>query len=226
MDSISILQMLQVSDSLFPIGAFTLSNGLETFVAEGSLKSNEDLENYLKSFLAVLPYNELGVMMLAYKNADDTNYVNRLDEYFTALKSPFEVRTGSRKLCSRFLKIWESIREYPHLGNYRKMIKEKKCPGNHAIAVGLYAKDIGLDLNVAAEVYTYSLVSAIVTNAVKTVPLSQLAGQKILNETLEKIEICVETADEIVMEDLGVTAPIIDIAAMNHECLYSRLYMS
>lgn len=67
MESISILQMLQVSDSLFPIGAFTLSNGLETFVLDKSLKSKEDLEEYIDCFLSVLPYNELGVMMLAYQ---------------------------------------------------------------------------------------------------------------------------------------------------------------
>ena len=86
MESISILQMLQVSDSLFPIGAFTLSNGLETFVLDKSLKTNEDLEEYIDCFLSVLPYNELGVMMLAYKNADNKQYLQKLDEYFTALK--------------------------------------------------------------------------------------------------------------------------------------------
>ena len=54
MESISILQMLQVSDSLFPIGAFTLSNGLETFVLDKSLKTNEDLEEYIDCFLRII----------------------------------------------------------------------------------------------------------------------------------------------------------------------------
>lgn len=226
MESISILQMLQVSDSLFPIGAFTLSNGLETFVLDKSLKTNEDLEEYIDCFLSVLPYNELGVMMLAYKNADNKQYLQKFDEYFTALKGPMEVRIGNRKLCTRFLKIWDEIKDYTHICNYRAMIKEKKCKGIHAVVVGLYAKDINLDIYTAAAVYAYSLVSAIVTNAVKTVPLSQLAGQKILNSVLGRIQEQAKLADGITMEDLGVGAPIMDIAAMNHECLYSRLYMS
>ena len=137
MESISILQMLQVSDSLFPIGAFTLSNGLETFVLDKSLKTNEDLEEYIDCFLSVLPYNELGVMMLAYKNADNKQYLQKLDEYFTALKGPMEVRIGNRKLCNRFLKIWDEIKDYTHICNYRAMIKEKKCKGIHAVVVGL-----------------------------------------------------------------------------------------
>lgn len=226
MNNISILQMMQVSDSLFPIGAFTLSNGLETFVIEGRLSSDEDLKNYLNSYVSVLPYNELGVMLLSYKYADDLVYIKKLDEYFTALRSPVEVRMGSKKLCSRFLKIWDEIKDYERLIKYKKLIKDKECYGNHSIAVGLYAKDIGLEREIAAAVYCYSLLSAIVTNAVKTVPLSQLAGQKILNEALAEIEEKVKIADQLEMEELGITAPIMDIAAMNHECLYSRLYMS
>ena len=36
MSALSLLQMIQISDSLFPIGAFTLSNGLETMVLQGA----------------------------------------------------------------------------------------------------------------------------------------------------------------------------------------------
>ena len=78
----------------------------------------------------------------------------------------------------------------------------------------------------AASIYTYSLLSAIVTNAVKTIPLSQMSGQKILNEMLKKIEVCIAEAKTVQLEDLGIGGTEFDIEAMNHEMLYSRLYMS
>lgn len=226
MNSLSVLQMIQVSDSLFPIGTFTLSNGLETFVCKEKLRSEKDLTEYLDSFMDILPYNDLGTMLLAYDHGKDREYIKKLDEYSMALKGPKEVRLGSKKLCSRFLKTFEQIKVYDKLQEYRQWIECGKCQGNHAIAVGLYAQEIGLSKDMAAAIYTYSLLSAIVTNAVKTIPLSQMSGQKILNFRLTKVEDCIRKAAQIQMEDLGVGGTEFDIEAMNHEVLYSRLYMS
>lgn len=226
MNSLSILQMIQVSDSLFPIGTYTLSNGLETFVCKGKLKSEQDLTEYLESYMEILPYNDLGTMILAYDHSQEEDYIWKLDEYSMALKNPMEIRSGTRKLCSRFLKTFEKIAVYHKLQQYGEWIENGRCQGNHAIAVGLYAKEIGLTREVAASIYTYSLLSAIITNAVKIIPLSQMSGQKILNEKLDKIEECIAEGTKIQMEDLGVGGTEFDIEAMNHEMLYSRLYMS
>lgn len=226
MDSLSVLQMIQISDSLFPIGAFTLSNGLETFVDRQRLASNQELEKYLQSYLAILPYNDLGVMLLAYQYAEDKEFIRRLDALSMALKIPQEVRNGTQKLCRRFLKLWSEIRQYPDLQWYQQQIGEKQCMGNHAVAVGLYSHEIGLSREEAGAIYSYSLLTAIVTNAVKTVPLSQIAGQKILHQMLERVPDAVEKALQISLDELGIGGTEFDIAAMNHEMLYSRLYMS
>lgn len=226
MNSFAFLQMVQICDSLFPIGTFTLSNGLETFVCKDKIKSDQDLVHYLESVLEILPFNDLGTMMLAYRQEGEYGYLEQLDALSMAYKAPMEVRMGNKKLCSRFMKTMKKIAEYPKLMEYQKKIENGCCIGNHAIAVGLFAKDIGLACEVAAGIYAYSLLSAIVTNAVKTVPLSQMSGQKILNECLKKIDVCIGIAQNIDMEDLGIGATEIDIEAMNHEVLYSRLYMS
>lgn len=226
MNQLANLQMFQVCDSLFPIGAFTLSNGLETFVCNGRLRTDEDLEQYINSMLQILPYNDAGVMVLACEHAGDWEYIKELDAVSLALKNPMEVRNGSKKLCSRFLKIWEKLRDYKYLTNYQKLIQNKSCQGNHAIAVGLYVKEIGLSAKEGAAIYVYSLLTAMVTNAVKIVPLSQISGQRILNQAIEQIAFCVDEAASISMEDLGIGGTEFDLAAMNHEILYSRLYMS
>ncbi|MCD7824556.1 MAG: hypothetical protein LUH14_01090 [Clostridiaceae bacterium] len=226
MEKLSVLQMLQICDSLFPIGAFTLSNGLETFVYKEKLRTPEELSQYLGSYLSVLPYGDLGSMMLAYSHSSDWEYLRELDLFCAAWKAPEEVRVGSKKLCSRFLKIWEKIQDYSELSRYRQMISQGKCHGNHSIAVGLYGKAIGLEQNTAAGIYCYSILSAIVTNAVKTVPLSQADGQKLLHGYLPQIDKEVQIAAGLSMEDLGISGTEFDIEAMNHETLYSRLYMS
>ena len=54
------LAMLQVCDSVFPVGAFALSNGMETFVQRDLLRSSADFEQYLKDYVEVAAYREIG----------------------------------------------------------------------------------------------------------------------------------------------------------------------
>ncbi len=74
--------------------------------------------------------------------------------------------------------------------------------------------------------YGYSVISAIVNNGVKLVPLSQMEGQKVLFQMLEGLEKAVERAGNVAMEELGVSGSAFEIHCMNHEYLYSRQYMS
>ena len=224
----ALLRMFQICDSLFPIGTYTLSNGLEAFIAEGIVSDEKSLGEYVRHYLEVLPYNDTGVMLLAYKNAGDPGYQSGLDAIAGAMKGPREVREGSRRLCRRFLKLWEQIdgRKNTPLHRYKEQIDVGMCKGNYAQAAGLYSRMQEVPQDEAASAYTYSILSAVVTNAVKMVPLSQISGQRILYEAGDAIEACVRQADQIHREDLGINGVQFDIEAMRHEHLYSRLYIS
>ena len=170
-DTAGLMHILQICDSLFPVGAFTLSNGLETYVQHDIITSPKGLEEYLHSYISVLPYNELGAAAAAY-NADEKELC-RLDEIYSAVKTPFEIRSGSEKVTRRFFKICNNGRE-----------------------------------------------------SLKLVPLSQLAGQKILGESFELISSASEKALFTDINDIGISGAGFDLRAMQHERLYSRQYMS
>ncbi len=228
--NLALLRMLQVSDSMFPIGSFTLSDGLETFVAERRINSISDLREYAESYLTILTYNDLAGLIQAFNACDAfTSFEEKileLDRFMYVWKGPMEVREGSKKLCSRFIKIWDNLSEFPKLAAYKHLISSGKCIGIHSLAIGLYAYDVGISVSQAAEIYTYQKMSALVTNAVKTVPLSQIQGQTVLSECLKKIPAIVSISKSLRLEDMGLGGTMFDIEAMRHEQLYSRLYMS
>ena len=74
--------------------------------------------------------------------------------------------------------------------------------------------------------YGYGTISAIVNNAVKLVPLSQMEGQRILHGCFEVLEQCVKKTLGVTTDELGVSAVANDIHCMRHERLYTRQYMS
>ncbi|MGN0692466.1 MAG: urease accessory protein UreF [Oscillospiraceae bacterium] len=223
MDSRGLLNILQICDSLFPVGAFTLSNGLESYVQKNIITSSRGLSEYLDYYLSVLPYNELGAAALAYSGCD----VRRLDEIYTACKAPEEIRMGSKKTAGRFFRVRENIGgDTPKLNEYMHLVKSGECMGHQPIAYGLYMSDVGIDILQALQVYGYSVCSAIVTNCVKLVPLSQLDGQRILSESFDKIEQAAESSLTVTVDDIGICGASSDLRAMEHERLYSRQYMS
>lgn len=223
----NLLYMLQSVDAFFPIGAFTLSNGLENYVAEERITSIEELQEYLNGFLQIFPYNDLGIAALAYRYEKQPERLLELDALANAMKSAREVRNGSSKMCSRYLKAREAMQDCQGtLKWYAKKIKEKEATGFHPIALGIYSASIGMEEEDMLSMYGYSVLSAIVNNGVKLVPLSQLEGQRILFQSMEKLEKAVQQAMQVKPEELGVSGCAFEIHCMKHEYLYSRQYMS
>lgn len=64
------------------------------------------------------------------------------------------------------------------------------------------------------------------THAAKCVPLRQLEAQRVLRESFPQLLDAVRTALSVIEDEIGIGGPAFDIFAMQHETLYSRLYMS
>ncbi len=223
----SFLTILQSVDAFFPIGAFTLSNGLEDYTVRERIRTSEDLRAYLKGFMQIFPYNDLGILSLAYRNHRDREYLLKLDGYACAMKSAKEVRVGSSRMCTRYIKAREAMRDCSEgLAWYREQMRIGNASGSHPIALGIYGAATELEQLYLLTMYAYSVLSAIVNNAVKLVPLSQLDGQRVLYECLDALETLAERAMQMELGDIGVSGAAYEIHCMNHEHLYSRQYMS
>lgn len=208
MNELKRLYMLQICDSLFPIGAFTLSNGLETYVQHGAVHSPETLAAYLTDYLALAPYQELGVAALAMQYAPEPEAWQRLDRLYTACRAPMEVRQGSAKLCMRLMKAAEQIAPVESLREYRSCIADGVCTGQHPVAVGLFAAAHEVDRQEALSIYGYSLLSGLTTHAAKCVPLRQLEAQRVLRESFPQLLEAVQTALSVTEDEIGVGGPV------------------
>lgn len=222
MNNTGIISLMQALDSLFPIGAFTLSNGMETYTQKEIVKDKNSLEKFLTAYIYTLPTNDLG---FAAKATSDYDF-SMLDEICTASKSPYELRNGSEKLCSRFLKAEKAMGEFQRLERYFSKISSGECLGHHCIAVGLFIADTNTDIMTGLEMYCYSLLSSMVNHAVKLVPLRQLDGQAALSHAMKHIPNAVGNALTVPEDELGISGFGFDLRSMEHEKLYSRIYIS
>ena len=107
---------------------------------------------------------------------------------------------------------------------YREARKGKSV--HHAVAYGVFCGAAGITENEALEHFIYAQTSAMVTNCVKTIPLSQSSGQKLLSGCYPLLQELTKKVTELGEEWLGLSGPGFDLRCMQHEGLYSRIYMS
>ena len=200
------LKVLQAFDPLFPIGAYTMSNGLETYVQKGILHDENTLQKYLNAMLYTLPYSDLG---FAAKAASGENFLT-LDEICTASKSAYELRQGTN----------------PKLEQYSEYISGGKVYGCYPIAAGIFIGEVCENISEGLRAYCYSLLSAAVNHAVKLIPLRQLDGQRALYHALENIPGAVDVSLECELTELGCGGFGFDFRSMQHEGLYTRIYIN
>lgn len=222
--------LLQVNDALFPIGGYSHSYGLETYIQKGIVHDEDSAEEFIHKRLEYnFLYNEFLAVRLGWEYAvsGDLTAISRLEEIMEAGKIPRETREASRKLGSRFIKTLSALeipRENRVFEEYREARKGKSV--YHAVAYGVFCGAAGITREEALEHFLYAQTSAMVTNCVKTIPLSQSSGQKLLSGCYPLLQKLTREVKELGEEWLGLSGPGFDLRCMQHEGLYSRIYMS
>lgn len=222
--------LLQINDALFPIGGYSHSYGLETYIQYGLVKDAATAEIYIRNRLRYsIFYTDLLAVRLAYEAADreDLDKLDQLEEVMEASRIPEEVREASKKLGRRFVKTINGMGTLSKLpiwkGYLEKRAGKTMC---HPCAYGVLCAATGMKKEEVLAGFLYAQTSAMVTNCVKTIPLSQSEGQKLLFRLHPLLGEITEKVEEVPEEMLCISTPGFDLRCMQHETLYSRLYMS
>jgi len=229
MDLGSLIKVLHITDPTLPIGGFSHSNGLETYVQQNLVNSPSTVQEFVESMLKNnYKYNDGLAVKLAYdftaeKNLDE---ILKLNNECHALKAPREIREGSQKLGTRLIKIYVALLDDPFLNELSNHLEKKKIEGHYAVMFGMVTSILKIDLEKAVCAFLYNAALGMVTNAVKLVPLGQTDGQQIIFNLQGLIEKLTLETLELDRDLLGVCNTALDIKCMQHEHLYSRLYMS
>ena len=107
--------LLQINDALFPIGGYSHSFGLETYIQKNIVTNGEKAKEYILSRINnSIKYTELLGIRLAYNEAENGNIngLLNIDEILTASKIPSEIRLASLKMGSRFVKTINGCKSY------------------------------------------------------------------------------------------------------------------
>ncbi len=225
----ALLPLLHLADPTLPVGGFSHSAGLETYVQLGLVNGKETATAFITQMLSQsLRYNDAAFLSLGMDAvaAGNQDALMELDEACTAVKLPAEIRQASRKMGNRLLRIFEPRLDHDAVSRFAAAVTARQTQGNYCIVFGLLACSLGISKADALAGFYYNAAAGMVTNSVKLVPLGQQTGQEILFSLLPLIDSLTRETLQPDPETLGRCCTGFDIRCMQHETLYSRLYMS
>jgi len=208
----TLLTLAQWFSPSFPIGAFSYSHGLEWLVETGEITGARSFSDWLECILRHgSGHNDLLFLAAAYRARDAAELIE-IDAHARAMvpsrERLLEISDQGEAFATTVKAVWGH--DLPPL-----------C---YPVAAGAAAAAEDLPLEATARIYLHALVSSLTSAAIRLVPLGQTDGQAvILALTPLCEEICANELERS-LDALGGSAFLADVASMNHEIQYSRMF--
>ena len=215
----SLLAALHLASPALPVGGFAYSQGLETAIAEDLIIDAASARRWIDDLLlCVVARFEAPLWLRAFdaRAAGDAQHLGAISAELLAARETAELRAETLQMGASMLRLFEALNlaapTQPNL----------VYPAAFAVA----CCDLGVDREAGLTAYLWSWTENQVLAAVKTLPLGQQAGQRMLFELQGSIVHAVQVATTLRDDELGTAAVGFARCCARHESLYSRLYRS
>jgi urease accessory protein len=227
-EEISIMQM---SDSFFPTGMYTMSNGLEAlFYVRKVVNDPNSLRDliriYLEYQIGPADCTALG-NSYEYSKKKDIEMLSGVDQTLFSMKLIREIREATTRSGTQLIRTVSSfISDSEVLNGYGQAIKRKEAYGVYAVALAVVCSALGISKQNAGLIMLYSFSVSIVGAALRLGVLQHIEGQRIIHELKPTIVKTVLQNIDRPVTSMWQFAPDIDILQIAHEKMDSKMFIT
>jgi urease accessory protein len=220
------IALLHLCDSLFPIGGFGYSEGLEAATSAGRVTSAVDLRAWLDTCLdETIGQTDGPAVLQAWRafHGQDSSALAGLDAELTALRPSSAARRSSRAMGTRLVATWHALYPEHDLAPRLALLGRARTTGMALpVAFGCVCAAAGVEERAAAEAFAYTRLASITSAAMRAMPIGQTDAHAQLAGVLTRVPEVVDRMPRVVQS----FTPAMDIASMAQQYLHSRLFRS
>jgi urease accessory protein len=226
MNRAALARLLHLSSQTLPIGGYSHSQGLESAIERGVVSDEVALKRWildcldfnLGSFEVPCLLSLMGAWM-----AEDAGLVKALNDEYLASRESRELRLAAGQMGHSLRALLNVLPDLPaSLSVQLKAMEEPSLPCAWSAAASAWA----IDPADAAVGYLWSWAENQVLVAMKTLPLGQSAGHRLLLELGPRLSQLAEDCAASPARPRSNFAPGLAILSSKHETQYSRLFRS
>jgi urease accessory protein len=219
LSTVALLRLMAWLSPAFPVGGFSYSHGLERAVHDGLIANLHDLAGWLETLVDVgSGWNDAVLFAESWRRAREGGDLNEVAALAEALAGSRERHLETMLQGTAFLQAasaWSSpvLQRLP-----------ADCP--YCVAVGAVAGGGGIGLSEALSAFLQAFFSNLVQAAIRLGVVGQTDAVTLLAGFESLALATASRAAASSLDDLGGAALMSDVAAMQHETQYSRLFRS
>lgn len=228
-DVLGMMKLLQMSDSMFPVGTFSFSNGLETASYEHFVTDAETLRQYTEAVSRQGAFTDGIAALHAYRATKDNDMeqLRAIDRRLMMCKLNDEarlmlVRMG-KKLAELAVKLMPGDK---FAAAWLAEIEAGNVEGSYPVTQGIIFALRDLSEEALFTSHQFGVINMVVSAALRCVRVSHYDTQLIINDAMERVPAMYDKVRKLSMNDINCFVPQMDIFASLHEKGMMRMFMN
>ena len=223
-----IMRLLQFTDSTFPVGTFSFSNGLETAGFENMVHDKATLHDFAKSQALQAAYTDGIAAIAAYRAYKSGEYdkIIEADKTLIQCKMNDEARQMLQRMGKKLGELSIRLFESPTAKRWLQDIHDGKTPGTYPVAQGIAFAEAGISEEDLFCSHQYGVVNMVLSAALRCVRVSHYDTQEILYEMSDDVKSLYDSVKDMGIGEMHAFFPELDILASLHEKGNMRMFMN
>jgi urease accessory protein len=217
----ALLQLIWLASPALPVGGFSYSEAMESAVDRGLVHDEESAAAWLADQLHLgLPRCDLPVIgeAIAAWRAGDMDSIARLDDWVLRTRESSELRQQTEQMGRSLVEWLKSV--------HPRVAARAGRPLSYPLAFALAASAGDATPRESLLAFAFGWAENMMQSALKSVPLGQSAGQRVLLRLAGEIPVAVDAALALPDDQRQCFSPRLAILSAQHETQYSRLFRS
>jgi urease accessory protein len=221
----ALLQLMWLASPALPIGGFSYSEGLEAAIDQGFVHDEDSACEWLLQQLHLTQSRGdmavLAQMVLAWQS-QDVPRLAELSHWVHATRESAELRLQTVQM-GRSMVEW--LRNQQAIDEANLALCNAWIP-TYPLMFAYALSRTGAAMDQCLQAYAFGWSENMVQAALKSVPLGQNAGQRILARLAQDIAAACQHAMQLSDDERQAFSPMLAIVSARHETQYSRLFRS